>query len=511
MKSITPLRWQSQAVDKAHELIRSGTREMFISAGTSAGKTLAGLFIFKSIKADRLLVITPKTGIRGSWAKDAELLGLSYKVIGARKDLEMPFDVLIGNVQGVKGKLASLIEFCKRHKVMLAVDEAQHYGEDQYWRELVQAIAKHAHFCIGLSATPMRSDQRRVLFMPYSAIGARTSKATPHIDYPYHEAVADGLAAPVVCRFVGGVIEREHANGRRDIYDFSDGDYAQLTGVPNDSKMSQRLRAATVDSIDFQMAMVERARSTLMAFREDGRPWAGLIVCKTIDQAHEVAAEIAKRWSDPLRVVVGEVDTQDAVTEFEKDDHLVWVVSITKVSEGVSINRLRVGVHLAPVTAPGFLDQERGRLARLFAGVSQIEKTSALFLPADPRLIAWATNRARLMLKAAPWLSGGATAFDSYLETVANVAGLSSVIVERNKGEQSIDALRVDLKGKPKVLDAGRFTLRAKAWMAGAVLDEEFIDEAAFAAIRDQIGKVVGQMVSAKASREMVKLLARAF
>ena len=60
----------------------------------------------------------------------------------------------------------------------------------------------------------------------------------------------------------------------------------------------------------------------------------------TVEQAKLLAKTITERYGDKVMLLVRDTDTAKAVRKFQKDETYDWVVSITKVSEGVSIDRL---------------------------------------------------------------------------------------------------------------------------------------------------------------------------
>ena len=98
-------------------------------------------------------------------------------------------------------------------------------------------------------------------------------------------------------------------------------------------------------------------------------PWAGgLIVCNSIRHADAVAVAL-KHWTGEDSVVVHSETGNDAraIREFRETRtaaRVKWIVSVGKISEGVDIKHLRVGVYLSKIQAPLRWTQIIGRVLR---------------------------------------------------------------------------------------------------------------------------------------------------
>lgn len=206
--------------------------------------------------------------------------------------------------------------------------------------------------------TPYRADDNRISELDYVATRDGLRVSEPTYTYSYGQALTDQVVAPVGCRIMGGKIGVYRADtGSREIYNFAD-DYSKMSRASE--LLNERMRTATVHSFDWQMASINEARNELMQMRTDGRAWAGLIVAHTIKQAKTLQKKMAERWPDKTMLLVADADTRKAVDTLNSDNSYTWVISITKISEGVSIDRLRVGVYLTPVTSQSMFEQLRG-------------------------------------------------------------------------------------------------------------------------------------------------------
>ncbi len=495
-------RWQAECIEEQLNVIKEGGNSYFIAAGVGSGKTTVALATYLKGDFDLIICITPKSGIRGSWQADAQKMGINLRTItkpndflgnpgsGSQYSLPNGFVMNIGMVPSV---MMDIKNYCQNFRVMVAFDEAHHFGEDMSWTDNVLEAFEDAKYRVGLSGTPYRADNKRIAFLRYKAKGNK-SIATPQYVYPYERAFADGLVAPIVTRCVGGSVTKvDVQTGLKTCFDYDDGDYSDLTGLPDKLRMSERLRHSAVLSFDWQMAMIGAARRQLMEYRQDGKPWAGLIVCYTIEQAEELAGRIKAKYGDKCCKIFADADTEQAVAQFNSDYSFDWAISITKISEGITIPRLRVCALLTTVTTRGNLEQIRGRIARLHPWLGQLDQEGSFFIPSDPRLISYAEDSNKIMLHEVSWMAeeGREEIVKRYEDQMQNNA-----IPNHNEGDifELVDGLKTKFKTdlKKNEIKAGEFMLYAKPRMDGAIIGEEFLSEAEYQAmIRDLAKKEV--------------------
>jgi superfamily II DNA or RNA helicase len=332
-----------------------------------------------------------------------------------------------------------------------------------------------------MSGTPFRADDSRIAELDYFNDGS-SLKGNPDITYSYGEAFKEKLVAGVVCRLMGGEVHRYNVDGSDQLYSFNDQHPDTAAGL---KACNERLRHAAVKSTDWQMAGIAEARKDLMTFRRNGYPWAGLVVCSTVAQATEIEKRITETYGDKCMLIVKDVRTSTAVADFKKDTSYVWAISITKISEGVSINRLRVGVYLSHVTSRSAFEQIRGRQARLVDGFSQAEQFSVFYVPADPRLKKYAEESNDIVAHIIN--------LDNSLDGEEGAEKRKSGRAEKgdietpDDTEQEVENLKEALDSGKAPIDLGKFTLFARHQMTGAVYDEEFFDEAKYLELRARL------------------------
>jgi superfamily II DNA or RNA helicase len=516
--------WQKDCLSVQAEVIANGGKTFFLGAGVGSGKTIASLAAYIQGDFDLLIVVTTKSGIRGTWHKDAEKVGLKLKTMISATDFmaddgtrKVPHGFVL-NVHMVPSLMNDLRLLCKMFKVLLVLDEAHHYGESLAWTRNLSATFGDVSHTMHLSGTPYRGDNQRILGLNYAKEGQRIV-GEPDFKRSYEDNVGAGEAAPIITRFVSGSVTKMSAHGMVEVYDYDDGDYSTLTGAPSPALMSTRLRLSAVESIDWQMAAVAAARADLMECRKDGIRWGGLIICTEIEQAKEVAIRINSRWGDKVKLIVAEVDTETAVEDFIDDESYTWAVSITKVSEGISIDRLRVGVMLSTTLTRGNFDQVRGRLARLVKGIPHVAQAAHFYIPADPRLIDYALSSNKMMLHSIPWLRDtNAEAVEDLVigcdvVTEADIVrlhdeltadadtGVDGAEIERGHTTiEQINALRMALKrtSDEMTIRIGDYTLFAKAKIDGAAIDDEFISESEYLELRQRMAEIINPLTAAR-------------
>lgn len=485
---ITLRNWQRECLDAQMAAIENGNRKFFVAAGVGAGKSTQGLSLYKEGQFDHVVIVTPKSGIRGSWTKDAARMGINLTSVESKSVLLKKFadndlgDGFVLNTQMVAGVEKELSALCATGRVLTLLDEAHHLGEEMVWAGSIERALGASAFVVGFSGTPYRDDNKRISCLEYEQDGDK-GVATPHFSYTYEQSLSDGHVAPITIRVVGGTVGKQYTDGRFEEYKYTDGDYSTVSGSRNLKLMNERLRLSVLHSSDWQLAAVNEGRKTLNEFCSDGRPWGGLIVCATIAQANELADQIESRWGEKVSRIIDAAHTETAVAEFNSDESIRWAVSITKVSEGINIDRLRVCVLLTTVTTRCNFEQIRGRVARLMSGVDQTSQVGVMYAPADPRIIEYAVEAHNLMLHEVPWLDG-------------------SVAAGRK--------LREELLRPISITDLGEFTVFARAELDGAVIGGELVSEEDYKSLRRAASKVINKLTAMRLDAAGLQLILEA-
>jgi superfamily II DNA or RNA helicase len=155
---------------------------------------------------------------------------------------------------------------------------------------------------------------------------------------------------------------------------------------------SQRLRTALAPSGEWLPAVIDQAHTQLVRLRESQPDAGGLAITMDVDHAQAVARLLRRRHGvDPVVATSDDPLASERIAEFA-DGAEPWIVAVRKVSEGVDIPRLRVGVYATNTSTELFFRQAVGRLVRWHAGLRR--QKAFMFIPDDPRLRTFATQLA---------------------------------------------------------------------------------------------------------------------
>lgn len=444
-------------------------------------KTKQSLSFFLSTDFDFFITVAPKTGILGSWQEDSNLLGIEVetltsskafkKTLSNKNEFELPHGFLLTPyvIEHLKEEFDQL---CQKYNVLLILDEGHHYGNDMAWKDNIQVSFNKANFKMATSGTPYRTDMNKIACLLYGLTSTPGEyEGIPEYIYTYEQSLNDRNVAPIITKLIGGSVSIQNGS-INECYDFADGDYSEKFGTERADLSRKRLKLATTVSLDWQHAAVCEARKTLMNYRQDGLPWAGLIVCSTIDQANSITRHIENTYSDIVETIVDSVNTNESVKRVNENESIDWVISITKVSEGVSIKRLRVGLSLSYFTTRTFFEQSRGRLARLYNNLPSVYQSATFFIPKDPKLVEFALTANKLITDKVSWLDN--TSLPDSEKKLAR--------------DLSSDLAR---SGSDLTLDCGDFMINGEAMLDG-VIDSQgnFIDQSEVNSLRAKVSKM---------------------
>lgn len=472
-------RWQTECLEQQLDHLTKGGISFSVASSVSAGKTMQALSFYMTGGFDAFIVITPKSGIRSSWTLDAKKLGLrvervlsgsSFNPLGT---LAIPNGFIL-NAQMLASVSEKLAFICQNLRVLLIVDEAHHYGEGNKQTLDLTGSLGDASFLLALSGTPFRTDKKRIIGFGYSIEGNEACLVPEYI-YDNETALRDGVVALVTHAFVGGSVTLERDGSVPETYSYRD-NYADEDGISPAEvhrRTQLRLRLSTMNCREWQCDAVLLAKKELDSH---GSFWAGLVICRTIEQADAVVSYLEGCGEKVMRIY-SDVQTEAAVAEFNDDFSYKWAVTITKIGEGVSVPRLRVGVWLSPVTARTCYEQFRGRFSRLMPGVPQSDQTATFYIPADPRLVEYAENSRKTILHR--FTIG---------DEVNGEGGEGSVREATERFKWITDALYEP----PSIMDLGDYSVRGAAEVDGVEVDGSSYSPEEIRAIREELVRLTG-------------------
>jgi superfamily II DNA or RNA helicase len=374
-----PLEWQKRAIREF-----TGTDEHFLADATpGAGKTAFAAYLFRFLYGSewkRIFVITNSRQRRGSskegggWIGDLNDFGISVMENWAGrassptiKDYHgaaMTYHILPGSEQDLKAltQVPSLVVF----------DEIHHLGDELTWGHAAKEAFDHSNVqTLGLTGTPFRSDDVEIPFVEYERDGEDlVSKG--HVGYTYGDALSEGVLRYVHFPTYDGPICWHGRDGAKKDHRFEDD--------ISEADANERLRAA-IKSKEWTLPQIREADEKLSEVRSTKPDAAGLVVAMGKAHAYNICEWMRSELGrDPVLVESDQKRAHDRIERFKNSDSR-WIVAIQMVSEGVNIERLRVGVYASNITAPLFLHQVIGRVLRGPDGQSWF------WFPADERIM----------------------------------------------------------------------------------------------------------------------------
>lgn len=425
MDTLTLRDWQSECLEQQLNSIAEGDKTFFVAAGVGAGKTLQALSLHIAARFERSFVFVPSAGIRGSWKDDAHRLGLSVLEVKSVEDLYEDVDVFVMTNQKLcmksdAGKLlrSAIAETISTFKSLVICDEAHHIAEDMVWGDTIRSVcSKSANYTVGYSGTPERSDDKTIYCLSYMSGEVsddvndlsdteiqQAIMGMPSYHYDYKHALEDGHVAHVTTCLIGGAGIRHASDGSEpELLDFSV-EYDDEDTENYEKENRRRLRGLAVECLDWQVNAFSEARKRLLEYREDGMPWGGLVACDNNAQLDELATELKALYPQDRFVIAREgSETEELVARFNSlettsacREGCDWIINCNRVTEGISIDRLRVGLMLTARSTAIYFSQFMGRLIRLYGGAAAEEQPVCLLIPADQRFIGYAEKMQQL-------------------------------------------------------------------------------------------------------------------
>lgn len=435
-------RWQLEALRKLNKLRRKGQRDFLIVAAPAAGKTHIGLeaarVLLEEGEVERVVVVCHSNHLRQQWAEAALKVNICLDAAWANADgVESPdYQGVVVTYQQVIFAPDLFRMNCTR-KTLVIFDEIHHAGERRAYGESLKQAFEVASFRVGLSGTLFRGDNRKIPFVRYE-----DGCSKPDFIYGYREAVADSVCRPIYfLTYEGEAVWMREGDER--LYEHS------LLDVVDREIAAARLRAIFDPSQEWMHRVIRKADEHLTQMRDSGHSNAGgLIVAQDQEHARRFAALVYKVSGEmPIIAISADPDASARITEFA-EGYQRWIITVRMVSEGVDIQRLRIGVYATNVQTELFFRQVCGRLTRYTQGLR--EQSAVLYLPADEALIRYA-----LSIKEEREHQIGIELDD---EADEEALGKEFTISGEDWGEHMIKVLSTELRDYEAIFDGDSFT-----------------------------------------------------
>ena len=387
--------WQVQGLEKFERIIESNKDKMLVVATPGAGKTVFAskcMEKFYDMHNGNVLfiVLVPNKSLQKDWAESAWRSSAGKINISYSKPLNkgLNFGDHIGTVSCYQSVNEDAIEYTKHGfywaktkgiKVMVVFDEAHHMAIENEWGKAANEMFASADFYLSISGTPFRTDKEKIPFFEYDADG----RLVPAITYTYAEAIRDNVCRDVVFKSTEGEIE----------FYAHDGEIIK-TGIDlesiDDKYVSQVVHLTLDPTSEIVRHLIIEASNKLNEIRSgEHKDAGGIVFCKSINHAKQIAQKFYEYTGEQPFVVHSELD--EALKEIEqfKRSKDKWIISVSMISEGKDIQRLRVGLWLSNISAELKLIQSLGRVLRYQKELKH-DQTAYFFMPKFDYLVEWA-------------------------------------------------------------------------------------------------------------------------
>ena len=168
---VSPLPWQSEYLDiYSDRLLKYKLKGHLLDAKPGTGKTIASLILMESLKADTIIVVSPKNAVIDVWK---ESLDNKYKntpkyfhsLSGLPPTLGQHVYVIHYEYIPKFLEYLSKVNVGDLGKVALVVDESHNFNEinSQRTQSLVELTKKYVHYSLWMSGTPIKALGKEVI------------------------------------------------------------------------------------------------------------------------------------------------------------------------------------------------------------------------------------------------------------------------------------------------------------------------------------------------------------
>ncbi len=365
--------WQQTAFSRYWQ---AKLRIFVIEAVMGAGKTFLAAYLLHQRRlqrlSKRLVVVTPTRHLKRQWAKTLAQFGLhlDHEYDTSQTYEGRDYHGIITTYAQVAKNWRCFQQQCQWVDTDVVLDEVHHCGDTKAWGDAIVDAFGKAAFVMPLTGTPIRSDNNPIPFLTY-----RDGVMVPDYAYTYADGLRDGVVRPVAFIPYGGDLSWSEGgvefHGSIDRY--------------KSAKFAQRCLSVALDvNSGWLDTMIRDADLLLDKIRREQLPNAGgLIVTKSIEHCKEVARVVERVTGVKSAIVVSDSKTSTTTIKAFEHSRDKWLVAVKKVSEGVDIPRLRVGVFATNTLTEMYFRQWFGRFVRTKYG----NEPSYCFIPADPRLL----------------------------------------------------------------------------------------------------------------------------
>ncbi|CAM3939924.1 DEAD/DEAH box helicase [Rheinheimera salexigens] len=348
--------WQLECSNQAVDSFSLGQKHFLALATPGSGKTIMAAHIAKQLfennMIDYVICFAPSVAVTNS-------MRTSFAHV-----LRKPMHGYLGAAGGVftyqylaSSKKADW-SFLKKSRVLVVFDEIHHCGGDDtnmanaWGREVLLNIKQHANYMLSMTGTPWRTDMAPITLASYLE-----PDMIIQCDYTY------GITSAIrdkVCRTPEVILID---NDKLQVN-------AESFGSLQIALEQSSLRYSEILTDDNAVRyLLSKAVQQLKQARIEQPNAGGLVVARSVEHAKHIMRMLRKDFNQSaVLVTYMEPAPQDVIEQF-RTSNTQWIVSVSMVSEGTDIPRLRVCAHLSMVRTELFFRQVLGRILRMMPNI----------------------------------------------------------------------------------------------------------------------------------------------
>lgn len=332
---------------------------------TIASLVAAGEWLRAARGRPRLVIhVSPLAELKRQFRNSAARLGLQFQTAEWSGTPKAGMNGVCLTYCGMAASAASLRTLAARFELMVIFDEPHHMSEEAAWGRAATEAFAQAVRRLFMTGTPWRHDMTGIPFASKRRREDGSYIADYTFDWPRALKAAPRPIRILSFRPFDDVVIYENRDTHA-IQEMDSRDFPVSPSLPASAKSDQDLwlnRAIHGEAMI--TGMVGAAHKKLMEVRAHKRDAAGLIVCESQAEAARVAGLLRKVTAVTPHLIVSDDDISSTTLKDFENEEGTWIVAVRKVSEGIDIPRLIVGVFLSNYRTELYFRQFVGRVAR---------------------------------------------------------------------------------------------------------------------------------------------------
>lgn len=373
---------QHRLVEICKDILSGSPVSRIIASVTPGGGKSAMPVILASMLipkiADKLIWVCPRDALKYQgesefidprWNTDKRLRATN----GNNDNPDRGTDGYITTFQAIGTSPGAHLEYVKKYRTIIFLDEAQFIGENGSWAETLKPILEAAVLVVFASGTIARGDGTKIAFLDYDGGFADLSdtETSRTIIYGRRQAVTEGSCLPVYGKTIDGAAEWRSAEGiHRKI------DSLKYAGTDRSPALFTALRTGyAYELLDACIVHWEETRKDYPAAKL-------LVVAPDIEFAKEYHQHVARRFLSEIATSEDSLSARRVIAEYKRGVFSV-LVSVGMAYVGLSVPEITHIACLTGIRSVPWLEQCFARSNRVAKG----KTCGVIFGPADQLFI----------------------------------------------------------------------------------------------------------------------------